>query len=159
MTLTYPNLSIVQKVSILSLLFITLTSSILGIVLTNKSTQILVDRALGDITQIIQIIHDQGSELVKHVQSVKDDVRLISRLSALNNLLLTQSEKPEEFERLRSTLEQDFLALLQAKPSYLHVRYIDKYGFEIVRVDRKKYNGNVYAIPKSELQKKPTETM
>jgi PAS domain S-box-containing protein len=147
------SLSIAQKVSLLSLLLIVLTSGIVALVLVNKSTEVLTDRALNEIHQVIE---NQGAELIGYVQEMADDVQIIAQSTALHKVIQAENEKvtDEKFEQYRQALERDLLALIGIKKNYLHVRYIDAKGDEIVRVDRKQHGSPVYAIPTSELQHK-----
>lgn len=145
------SLSIAHKISLLTLILIIVTSSILGFFLIERSTNVLIEGALDEIHR--DIVGHENS-LTQHISSIKEDVVVLSKLNSLQQLLQLNQHKSLAQESGRQAVINDFTAIMEAKPTYLHIRYIDATGQEIVRVDRKTRGSAVYTIPKSELQNK-----
>ena len=145
--------SISQKVILLSLALLLITSFILGGIFLNTGTDVLVDRTFESIGQRIQ---DKGEDLKNRFALVRDDVRLLANLEETKSLLKAEEQglSEEELEPLRLELQHEFGVILNIKPSYLHLRYIRANGDEIVRVDRSTRESDIITIPKGDLQNK-----
>jgi len=87
-------------------------------------------------------------EINNFPRSAGNDILFLSRLSSLKNIINVEKNHLDEIEDLRS----NFLEFLKQNTAYNHLRYIDEFGMEVVRVD---FDGeNYYIVPESELQNK-----
>lgn len=121
--------------------------------LVEQSTDVIIENVLSEIHHDME---DQGKRLTQHISNIKEDVLVVAELASLRQLIegVTNSSPTDTIEQLRRNVEGDFTAIMRAKQSYLHVRYIDAKGDETVRVDRKRTGSPVYTVPKHELQYK-----
>ncbi len=147
------KLSIVQKVSILSMMLILITSVVLGVVFLNSGTQVLVERVFENIAQRID---DKGEALTNRITLVREDVSMLSSLDEVVDFLAGEERGVSEAETLSQieTLEDEFLAMMTIKKNYLHIRYMSANGDEIVRVDRAQRGAEAYVVARDELQNK-----
>ena len=80
-----------------------------------------------------------GKQLDRALSAVKSDI-LYFRYSTSMQDLITKSADPKlSFEQkmaARTRLAKDFLAFSKQRPMYHQLRFLSKYGKEIVRVDR-----------------------
>lgn len=70
----------------------------------------------------------------------------IQKLDSFNDYLLNDSSTNQ--------LENIFLSYAMSQTSFMQLRYIDKDGFEKIRVDRNKENLQPFVVPKNNLQNK-----
>ncbi len=85
----------------------------------------------------------------RYLAGVEGDVAVLSQQPALQRLLSTL---PAPATDHKDELAQQFLLFAQEKENYQQVRYIDKTGQEVVRVDRR--DGLLRVVPDSDLQDK-----
>lgn len=149
------KLSIVQKLSITSVLLVLLTATIVGGLFYNKGTNILVEHALIDIAQEI---HSAGDQLIKHIEVQNEDVLYLTEVPPIQGILRAQKTESYDAKGDSTTLQWSqrlisiFKSMLKYKPGYLKIRFIDKSGQEIVVVGR---DGKGFAaLRQDELQNK-----
>ena len=81
-------------------------------------------------------------------RSAGNDILFLSKLSSLKNIINGQENHADELNDLRL----NFLEFLKQNTAYYHLRYIDEFGNEVVRVD---FDGEKqYVVPENELQNK-----
>jgi len=144
---------------------------IIGIYAIHVSSQTLLKQALATQTAHIDVLQNN---LTSFLSTVKGDLlflsqspmmkdylsfhRIVSQGSKLNSEVLTapdtlQTMSPEAFlEQKREALEQEFLALTRNRQIYYQIRYLDKTGQEIVRVDSLRFVDKI--IARDQLQDK-----
>lgn len=149
------NLSIVQKLSIASVLLVVLTATIVGGLFYNKGTDILVEHALIDIANEI---HGAGDQLIKHIEVQNEDALYLTEVPPIQGILRAQKTGSYDSEGDSSILQRSdrlisiFESMLKYKSGYLKIRFIDKTGQEIVVVGR---DGDGFvALRQDELQNK-----
>jgi len=144
---------IAQKVNILSLMLILVTSAVLGVVFLNNGTQVLVERVFESISQRID---DKGDELTNRIALVREDVVMLSTMNEVVEYLAAEAlgSPGDGVAGPLRELEAALLSVMHIKKNYLHIRYMKANGDEIVRIDRAQRGDEAYAIPHDELQNK-----
>lgn len=149
------KLSIVQKLSITSVLLVVLTATIVGGLFYNKGTDILVEHALIDIAHEI---HSAGDQLITHIEFQNEDVLYLTEVPPIQGILRAQKTNSYDAQGNSSALQWSdrlvsiFKSVLKYKPDYLKIRFIDKTGQEIVVVGRE--GDGFVALRQDELQNK-----
>jgi methyl-accepting chemotaxis protein len=100
----------------------------------------------------------EAYSILNFLQGINEDVLFLSKSSQIQGLIRandsggvdpkTNTSYNAWIEQLQTTL----VGLMEAKPSYMQLRYLDEKGNEIVRVDSD--GTNVKVIPKAKLQNK-----
>jgi PAS domain S-box-containing protein len=125
---------------IINVLFI-ITVLIVYTIDYRSNITVLKDRQKSYVTIQKQVIHDRVARMLEHI----DD---LSSSKALKKYLTNTSN-----EVLRNELGEYFLGFTRySSKDYFQVRYLDKYGFEKVRVNQK--DGLVSLTPRERLQDK-----
>jgi len=75
-------------------------------------------------------------------------------LFGIKDSIFFKKYKNEINEKNTANIEEFLLSLARTEETYFQIRYIDKNGFEKIRVDRNKENNKAFIIPKSKLQDK-----
>ncbi|MBI2160879.1 MAG: HAMP domain-containing protein [Candidatus Rokubacteria bacterium] len=77
----------------------------------------------------------KAEEIQRYLQSVREDVRFLSRLPTLRALADTPADAAGEQRRRAALVGEAFLSFSRSRPAYYQIRYIDERGREIVRAD------------------------
>ncbi|WP_339385283.1 methyl-accepting chemotaxis protein [Aetokthonos hydrillicola] len=107
--------------------------------------------------QLIVESEQKANNINSFLYSVGDDVLFLSKSPAIQNIIRARTDGVERqdnktYEVLAEQLQKNFIAMMQIKPHYMQLRYIDEQGNEWVRVD---FDGkNIKLIPKENLQNK-----
>jgi len=75
-------------------------------------------------------------------------------LLGIKESIFFKKYKNEKIEKNRANIEEFLLSLAITEDNYFQIRYIDKNGFEKIRVDRNEENNKAFIIPKNKLQDK-----
>lgn len=75
-------------------------------------------------------------------------------LQSINNSTFFNNFLKESNNQNKTNLEQFFLSFSNAHPEFMQLRYLDKNGNEIIRIDRDKEDDITYLIGKDKLQNK-----
>lgn len=144
------KISIVHKFSLVTILFILISSGLVSWVFYYKTTEVLVLEALEDISTNIR---HAGERLNSHITTQREDILFLSSAPAIQGILRAQktanheSQGDSSYKEWTSKLELIFKTMLHSKNSYLKIRFIDVNGQELVVVGREDdkiigYHGN-----------------
>jgi methyl-accepting chemotaxis protein len=149
------RLKLQHQVLLLLLLSSILPVSIVGFYGIYSSTTALSELSKSKLDQ------DTASEaysILNFLQGINEDVIFLSKASQIQGIIRandgggvdpkTNTSYNTWVEQLQTTL----VGMMEAKPSYMQLRYLDEKGNEIVRVDSD--GTNVKIIPKTALQNK-----
>lgn len=113
------------------------------------------EKELNHVLQVEMLKVDfVDTQLEKTFSSYVKDLRVLSNDHTILELVLALSvdETEETLEDIERSVEHFFAEYLVLRPSYLQLRYINKSGQEVVRVDRA--GEDIRVVPKQELQDK-----
>jgi len=149
------KLSIVHKLSLVSISLVLISASVVGALFYYKTTELLVKNTLNEISENI---HDSGELLQNIINNQKGDVLFLESTPPIQGILRTQSGKifdepgKSTYSLWISRLQSIFQPILKRKTSYLSIRFIDKNGQELVHVGR--IDSKVVIFPEKLLQDK-----
>lgn len=153
------NLSIVRKLSFSSIFLMFFSAAVVGGVFYIKTTEVLVENALDDISVKI---HNAGNRLKVHIDTQREDTLFLANTPPIQGILRSLNAKRYDEEGKSSyrqwvkRLESIFRTMLGSKPGYLKIRLIDKSGQEMVVVG---YEDNKFIVSKgNQLQNKAHRT-
>lgn len=136
-------------VGLISIFFLVLLIFLIANSYSNMNRDLEVYTA-SEIDMINQRMISLYFEINSFPRDAGDDILFLSKLSNLRDV--ADSVEGESRTNTIKNLENDFLEFMKGSIAYYQLRYIDKEGNEIVRVD---YDGNVHKIiPQDELQNK-----
>ncbi len=96
-------------------------------------------------------VSSKADDIEKFLRGMHTDVYYLSQMQTLKELIDSLSEKSDRTSLVKR-LQKEFLSFALTRPYYYQLRYIDKDGKEIIRVDS---DGKVLKItPQKELQYK-----
>jgi len=133
------KLSIVHKLSLGTIFLILSSVGVVSALFYIKTTEVLVQHALDDISGEIK---DAGILLKTRVSTQSDDTLFLASTPPIQGMLGARLNA--DYDRLdkstyaqwKSRLETIFTGMLKRKPSYLKIRFIDADGQELVVVGR-----------------------
>jgi len=149
------KLSIVHKLSLMTVFLVLVTAGVVGGIFFTKTTDLLVEHAHMDIAEEIGAA---SHRLQTHIESQNEDVLYIANTPPTQGIL--RAQKNNNYDELDKSTHQQwverlqtlFTAMLESKPTYLKLRYIDKQGQELVVVGRE--NGQIIVSSDEQLQNK-----
>jgi len=149
------NLSIVHKFSLMTVLLVLFSVSTVGWVFYSKTSELLIDEALKDIS--VEIF-SAGSRLQEHIKNQHEDVIFLANTPSIQGLLRAlknggyDKQGKSTYQQWVRRQQSIFKTMLKSKPGYLKLRVIDKNGKELVVVGRE--NETTNALKESQLQNK-----
>lgn len=133
------KLSIVQKISLSSILLMVVSVGVVGGLFYLKGKDVLVINALENLARDVQ---EAGELLQVAINTQRSDVLFLANTPPIQAMLHTRSGKnPDKKDNSSYTqwvdrLETIFESQLKRKPAYLKIRFIDERGQELVNVAR-----------------------
>ena len=154
-SLSNVKFTIVQKLSLSSVLLVLLSAGVVGGLFYYKATTLLVEHALEDVSREVQ---DAGDRLKTIIRTQDEDVLFLAHTPPIQGILRAQSKGGYDEQGKTSTAEWAkrlgtiFKSQLLRKSAYLSIRYIDVTGQEVVVVHRR--GQEVVALSGTQLQNK-----
>jgi len=142
------------------LLLLLLLSSIIPVTIAGFYSIFSSTGALSKVaeTKLEEKVAEKAGSILNFLDDINKDVLFLSKTPAIQGLVRTKAggvtDKPSNssndpwIEQLQAT----FIAMMESKPHYMQLRYLDENGNEIVRVDSD--GAKVKVIPKADLQNK-----
>lgn len=140
------------------LLWLLLFSSIVPVSMTGiygifSSSSALT--SLGE-NQLLESAVSEGNSIKSFLEGINEDVLFLSKTPQVQGIVRAgggiDKETNASADALTKQLETLLTGMMQSKPYYMQLRYLDEKGQEIVRVDSD--GTNVKVIPKADLQNK-----
>ncbi|WP_204104078.1 MULTISPECIES: methyl-accepting chemotaxis protein [Spirulina sp. CCY15215] len=109
-------------------------------------------------TQEQNRVKERKEKVTTFLEGIENDVLFLSKVPPIQGMIRAEAnegvdtENSSTFEQWQKRLNEIFSAKLESKSYYFSLRYIDKKGDEIVRVDSE--DNDVKIIPRSQLQNK-----
>ncbi len=156
-------MNIATKITSAAVTLVLITAAAVGFAVYSGSNALLIKHQLEDLGDQN---HIAATRLTSHIEALRQDLQFLVGTPPIQGLVRTHNQADGidlydgSTEALwRSRLGVIFHQFLNAKPSYLQVRYIGiaEGGRELVRAERT-HNGMAKIIPKSALQKKGQHT-
>ncbi|WP_373534639.1 methyl-accepting chemotaxis protein [Microcoleus sp.] len=127
--------------------------SILGWYGISSSTAALQTLALTNLTESVA---SSGEQIVNHLENMTDDVLFFSKSPPIQGIIRARDENGVDketnstYQNWVDRMQITFASMMEVKPYYMQLRYIDEKGNELVRLD---YDGKtIKTVPNSELQ-------
>lgn len=152
----FPNqLRLQNQIMLLLLLSTIIPVSIVGLYNISSSTT-----ALSEVAK--QQLEAESAKEAKNINAfldgVSNDVLFLSKIPPIQGIIRARAgggvdpQGNSSYDAWIEQLQTTFSAMMQQKPHYMQLRYIDEQGNELVRVDSD--GTNIKVIPKAELQNK-----
>ena len=123
------KISIVHKLSITTVTLVLFSIAIVSWVFYSKTSTLLVDETLDDISINIR---NAGIRVQEHINVQNEDVLFLANMPPIQGILRAQNKTSYD-KSDKSTYQQwvkrqqlIFISMLKTKPEYLKLRYIDK---------------------------------
>lgn len=146
----------IQHRLLLLLIFSTLIPvSFVGWYAVNSSTAALQTLAL---TNLNKSVTSSGEKIFQNLTNLSDDVLFFSKTPPIQGLIRAREGKGVDretnstYQNWVDRMQITFSSMMEVKPYYMKLRYIDEKGNELVRVDSDRKN--IKIIPDSQLQNK-----
>ncbi|MGQ4649808.1 methyl-accepting chemotaxis protein [Lyngbya aestuarii] len=132
------------------LLLLLLLSTIIPISIVGSYGIYSSTKALADlnIAKLENQVANNADEITDFLKGISNDVLFLSKTPQIQGIIQAEGENNAWIKQLQSI----FSGLMEVKPQYMQLRYLDEKGQEIVRVDSD--GTNVKVIPEAELQNK-----
>lgn len=147
--------SIVQKLSLSTIILVLISAGLVGGLFYSKTSELLVQNKLENISTEI---HTAGNRLIARIEVLREDALFLTSMPPIQGLLRAlkdggyDKKDHSSHQEWAQRLEKIFKTMLNSKPAYLKIRFIDKDGQEHVVVGR---NGNsIEVVRSSQLQNK-----
>jgi len=156
---TRVKFTIAQKLSLSSVLLVLLSAGVVGGLFYDKTTTLLVERALEDVSEKVR---DAGDMLKTIITTHDEDVLFLASTPPIQGILRAQSAGGYDEQGQSSSttwvkrLEAIFQSQLRRKSAYLSIRYIDARGQELVVVSRR--DQEIISLSGEQLQNKARRT-
>ncbi|MGK7919880.1 MAG: methyl-accepting chemotaxis protein [Trichodesmium sp.] len=141
------------KILVILVLSTIIPVSIVGLYGINTATDALRNLALANLNRKI---NDSADNIVNYLENISDDTLFLSRIPPIQGIVRARNNNgidPEDnstYDLWIERLSVIFKAFMEAKPYYMHLRYLDENGNEMIRVDSDGIT--VKIIPKDKLQ-------
>ena len=153
------KISIAQKLSMTTVALVLFGIIIVSWVFYSKTSTLLVDETLDDISINIK---NAGARVREHITVQNEDVLFLASMPPIQGILRAQNKSRYD-QRDKSTYQQwverqqyIFIAMLKNKPEYLKIRFIDKNGQEKIVVGRE--GNEIVPLSGDQLQNKAHRT-
>ncbi len=129
--------------------------SLVGWYAVTSSTTALENLAL---TNLDESVASSGEKILQNLKGLSDDVLFFSKTPPVQGLIRAREgkgvdrESNSTYQNWIDRMQITFLSMMEVKPYYMQLRYIDEKGNELVRVDSDRKN--IKIIPNSQLQNK-----
>ena len=129
--------SIVHKLSFSSVFLMLFSAAVVSGVFYIKTTEVLVTHALDDITVKI---NNAGNRLQARIDTQREDTLFLASTPPVQGILRSlnaehyDKEGSSSYQQWKKRLESIFTTMLGSKGGYLKIRFIDKFGQELVVV-------------------------
>lgn len=153
------KISIVHKLSITTVALVLLSIVIVSWVFYSKTSALLVDETLDDISINI---NNAGVRVRDHIAAQNEDVLFLASMPPIQGILRAQNKArydqndSSSYQQWVKRQQSIFVTMLKSKPQYLKLRFIDVNGQEQIVVGRE--NGNIVALSGKQLQNKSHRT-
>lgn len=142
---------------ILLLLFLSsvIPLSVVGWYSISSSTNALSNLAKSELEEEV---NDQAKNIVAFLNSINDDVLFLSKVPPIQGIIRAKAgggldkQGNSSYDTWVKRLETIFAVMVEAKPYYMKLKYLDEKGNEMVRVDSD--GTKIQVIPKAQLQNK-----
>lgn len=151
------RLSIVQKFSLSTVLVVWLSSSVIGVFFYTKISNLLVENSLSVIEDEIK---NTGNRLQNKIEDLYSEVLILSKTPPIQGIIRAKQSNNYDalgqstFQQWKSRLESIFITVLNSKPAYITLRFIDKNGQELIVVNRNNDSKKIMAVTNNQLQSK-----
>ena len=149
------KLTIAYKLALGSVLLVVLSAGVVGALFYIKSTDLLVEQALEDISGEVR---NAGYLLKKIVSTHDDDVLFLANTPPIQGLLRTRSDNEktrqngDSYQQWATRLQTIFKSQLLRNASYQKIRFINKQGQELITVGR--LDSDIVSLSGAQLQNK-----
>lgn len=129
--------------------------SLVGWYAVNSSTAALQTLALSNLNESVA---SSGEKIVQNLKNLSDDILFFSKTPPIQGLMRAREgngvdiETNSTYQNWVDRMQITFSSMMEVKPYYMKLRYIDEKGNELVRVDSDRKN--IKIIPNSQLQNK-----
>lgn len=153
------KISIVHKLSITTVALVLFSIAIVSWVFYSKTSELLVDETLDDISINIS---NAGVRVREHIAAQNEDVLFLANMPPIQGILRAQNKARYDqsdnsmYQQWVKRQQSIFVTMLESKPQYLKLRFIDKNGQEQIVVGRE--NGSIVALSAKRLQNKARRT-
>ncbi|OLT57833.1 PAS domain S-box protein [Moorena bouillonii] len=148
---TIKKISPIAELNYFLAIFIPLTIGIGSFLVLMHRTEVKVDTTEVNLNEIRNVeMAAQGAASDFHV--IESDLRFLANQNELRAMLDSTSDAPQETERWRMALTQEYLILVREKGLYDQIRFLDTTGKEIVTVNFNQ--GQPVIVPEEQLQVK-----
>jgi PAS domain S-box-containing protein len=154
------RISIVHKLSLSAMFLVLLSSVMVGALFFSKTTELLVEDALEDISEEIL---NAGSRLQVHIEAQHEDVVFLANTPPIQGMLRAlmttgryDRQGKSSYQQWVQRLQSIFVAMLKSKPVYLKLRFIDKNGQELIVAGRD--GEHIVVVDDEQLQNKANRT-
>ncbi len=111
-----------------------------------SSTQALSNLAENNLQKQVD---DESEKINAVLEGISDDVLFLSKTPQIQGIVASREQNSDNWTKQLQTI---FASLMETKPFYMQLRYIDENGKEIVRVDSD--GKKIKVIPEADLQNK-----
>jgi methyl-accepting chemotaxis protein len=108
------------------------------------------------LTNLSESVASSGEKIVNNLENISYDVLILSKSPPIQAMIRAREgngvdkETNSTYQNLAERMQIIFSSMMEVKPYYMQLRYIDEKGDELVRLN---YDGkNIKIVPNSELQ-------
>ncbi|MFG6101023.1 methyl-accepting chemotaxis protein [Leptothoe sp. EHU-05/26/07-4] len=152
---SFQKLKIQQQLLLLIILSAAIPASVVGLLGTTSASNTLGNNA----TELLQEeAQETTDEISTFLTGLNEDVLFLSKLPPVQGMIRaranggTDPQDNSSYDEWAGRLQDVFQSIMEEKPQYMQLRYIDESGEELVRVDSD--GTSVTPIPRSQLQNK-----
>lgn len=144
-----------HRLLILLILSTLIPVSLVGWYAVNSSTAALQTLALNNLNKSVDSTRDK---IFQNLKNFSDDVMFLSKIPPIQGLIRAREANGVDrktnstYQNWVDRMQITFSSMMEVKPYYMQLRYIDEKGNELVRVDADRKN--IKIIPTSQLQNK-----
>ncbi len=149
------QLKLQNQIILLLFLSTLIPVSIVGLYGISSSSNALSEFAYEQIEAELEI---EAQRINAFLDIVKNDVLFFSKIPPVPGIIQAKNNKKidqqsnSDYKTWLEQLQNNFAAMMQTKPQYMQLCYLDEKGNEVVRVDSD--GTNIKIIPEAELQNK-----
>lgn len=110
------------------------------------------------LNQLDSLVNEKAEKITAFLHNINEDVLFLSKVPPIQGIIRARAgqgidrQSNSSYDAWVERLETIFVALMQAKPYYMQLRYLDENGQEMVRVDSD--GANIKIISRSQMQNK-----
>ncbi|AOY78675.1 PAS domain S-box protein [Moorena producens JHB] len=148
---TIKKISPIAELNYFLAIFIPLTIGIGSFLVLMHRTEVKVDTTEVNLKEI-RNVEMEAQRAASDFHVIASDLRFLANQNELRAMLDSTSDAPQETEKWRMALTQEYLILVREKGLYDQIRFLDTTGKEIVRVNFNQ--GQPVIVPEEQLQVK-----